>query len=69
MSIFWFPDPKTSDKILHQFGYIEHEQTMVTGRGREIIEIEVPRHRIIVNTKLILKKVEKEKIYITAELK
>ena len=68
MSIFWFPEPKTADKILNQFGYIEHEQTMVTGRGREIIEIEVPRHQIIVNTKLILKKVEKEKVTIVAQI-
>jgi hypothetical protein len=66
--IFWFPEPSSSDKILHEFGYIVHEQTMVTGRGREIIEIEVPRHQIIVNTKLILKKKEKKRVFITASL-
>jgi hypothetical protein len=40
---------------------------MVTGRGREIIDIEVPRHQIIVNTKIILTKVKKETINITAK--
>lgn len=54
MSIFWFPEPVSSSKILYQMGYLIKEGSYTSGTEKQIIEIEVPRRKIEVDAYIVL---------------
>jgi len=54
MSIFWFPEPVTAEKILVKMGYLIRQGVMNVTGGREIIEVPVHRRKIEIEATLIL---------------